>query len=149
MNRLRKVFAIASVSAAMMFSGTAHAMEIRQFDRMAAQDRQDYMNFLVEGAQKVLIAQGQRDDAAKVYQLFHEIHPGDTLSIGEAEFEGNLDNARVADAERHARDPNARRLEVEDALFVTLKKNGIILPRSIFTVAKDFKPKHSPEAKKK
>lgn len=58
------------------------AMEIQQFDKMAAQDRQEYMNQLVEGAQKVLIEDGRKDEAAKVYQLFHEIHPGNVMSFG-------------------------------------------------------------------
>lgn len=137
------------VAAALSISAAEQAMEIQQFDRMAAQDRQDYMNLLVEVAQKVLIAQGDRDNAAKVYQLFNEIHPGDQVPIGEAEFEGNLDNARVADAVRHSKDPSARRLEVEDALFVTLKKNGIVLPQTFFTVAKDFKPKATPQQQKR
>ena len=129
---------------AIVFTFLGRAMEIQHFDKMAAQDRQDYMDQLVEGAQKVLIEDGRKDEAAKVYQLFHEIHPGDGLPIGEAEFEANLAAARVADAKRHAADHNARRLEVEDALFVTLKKNGIVLPKSIFGVMKDFKPKASP-----
>ena len=143
---LRCIFAIV-ISASMFLAGAAQAKEIREFDTMAAQDRQDYMNLLVEGAQKVLIEDGRRDDAAKVYQLFHEIPAGASISIGEAEFEGNLDNAWVADAKKHASHPTAPRLEVEDALAVTLKKNHIGLPDSFFTVAKDFNPKHSADKK--
>ena len=88
-----------------------------------------------------MIDEGQKDVAAKVFQLFHEIHPGDALSFGEIAFEENLDRARVADAKRHANEPTARRLEVEDALFVTLKKNGILLPKTFMNVAANFKPK--------
>ena len=105
--------------ATMFFSSAAHAIQIQLFDRMAAQDRQDYMTLLVNGAQNVLTDAGRTDDAAKVHQLFSEIRQGDSLSQGDAEFEGNLDHARVFDVRRHLSDPNARRLEVEDALVVT------------------------------
>ena len=116
-------------------------MQIQVFDRMAAQDRRDYMNLLMETAQKVLIEAGKQNDAAKAHQLFTEIHQGDALPIGEAEFEGNLAIARVADA---LSDPKAPRLEVEEALAVTLKKNGIELPGSFFTVASKFLPPIAP-----
>jgi hypothetical protein len=36
-------------------------------------------------------------------------------------------------------------LEVEDAMAVTLKKNGIELPDSFFTVASNFQPKLPPK----
>ncbi|MEP6602058.1 MAG: hypothetical protein ABJB49_09660 [Nitrospirota bacterium] len=38
---------------------------------------------------------------------------------------------------------------VEDAMAVTLLKNGIALTRRSFTGGKEFKPKNSPEEKKK
>ena len=41
------------------------------------------------------------------------------------------------------------RLEVEDAMFVTLQKNYIPLPDSFYTVNKNFKPKHLPQSKEK
>ena len=45
--------------------------------------------------------------------------------------------------------PNDPRSEVEDAMAITLEANGIQLPDSFYTVAKDFKPKHSKDEKKK
>ena len=45
--------------------------------------------------------------------------------------------------------PNDPRLEVEDAMFVTLQKNYIPLPDSFYTVNKNFKPKHLPQSKEK
>jgi hypothetical protein len=122
--------------------GWLRAMEIQDFDKMSAEDRQAYMNFLPEAAQKVLMEAGRKDDAAKVYKLFNETNPGNVLSDGEIAFEENLARARVADVKKHAENPNLRRLEVEDALFVTLKKAGVILPQSFYDVGKDFKPKH-------
>jgi hypothetical protein len=134
----------AIILAAISLSSAAQAMQIQLFDRMAAQDQQNYINLLFEGAEKVLIQASQQNDAAKARQLLTYIHQGDALPRGEAEFEGNLDNARVFDAKRHLDDPNARRLEVEDALVVTLKKNGITLPKTFLTVGSDFKPKYPP-----
>ena len=55
--------------------------------------------------------------------------------------------ARVADAKDAEKDPKAQRIEVEDAMAVTLQKNHIELPDSFFTVASNFKPKHAPPAK--
>jgi hypothetical protein len=60
------------------------------------------------------------------------------------EFETNLALARVADAKRAEKDPKAQRVEVEDAMAVTLQKNHIDLPDSFFTVARNFKPKFPP-----
>ena len=39
------------LSAAMLLCGTAQAMEIEKFDRMAAQDQSDFIVVLIEGAQ--------------------------------------------------------------------------------------------------
>jgi hypothetical protein len=130
-----------AISFALLSAPVTQAMEIEQFDRMAGQDRQDYMDLLVQGAQKVLIAQGRKDDAAKVNKLFTEIHSGNVFPDGEIAYEENLDRARVADVKKRAEDPTARRLEVEDALFVTVRKAGIVLPPSFFTFAANFKPK--------
>ena len=149
MNGLNRFLAATFLSAAMFFTGVAQAMEIRQFDKMADQDQGDYIQVLVDGAEKVLVDEGRRDLAAKMDQLFTEIHHGDTMSLGMIEFEDNLARARVTDAKNVTKDPNAQRLEVEDAMAVTLQKNHIELPDSFFTVAKDFKPKHPPQVKEK
>jgi hypothetical protein len=141
MNRFRARAAGLLLPAAIVVSGPVHAMQIQVFDRMTAPDRQDYMNLLMETAQKVLIEAGRQNDAAKTHQLFAEIHQGDALPIGEAQFEGNLAIARVADA---LSDPKGPRLEVEEVLAVTLKKNGIELPGSFFTVASKFLPPIAP-----
>ena len=143
-NTIPGLFAALTISAGLLASSAVQAMQIQLFDAMANQDRQDYLNLLVEGAQKVMIDAGQADAAAKMHELFSEIRKGDALSVGEAEFEGNLANARVFDAKRHLSDPKARRLEVEDALVVTLKKHEIALPQTFFAVGGNFKPKYPP-----
>jgi len=122
MNRTGKFLAATFLSTAMLFSSAAQAMEIQQFDQMAAQDRQDFLNSLPKAAETVLEQEGRSADATKVHHLFNDILPGDALPIGEAELEGNLANARVRDAEKHIQNPAAPRVQVETALISTLRK---------------------------
>src|SRR5262245_44827237 len=84
----------------------AHAMEISKFDKMATEDQGEYIAGLIMGAQRVLIDEGQPDLAAKVHKLFNTTLPGDNFSLGMAEFDRNLDRARVLDLKRVIADPN-------------------------------------------
>ena len=141
----RNVFVAALLSAAMLLPNMAQAMEIRQYDKMASDDQAEYVADLVEGAEKVLTSIGNSDQAARVSKLFTTNLGNDKISIGSAEFNRNLALARVTDAERVAKDPNAHRLEVEDAMLVTLKKNNIPLPpefiRGFRAINNGFQPK--------
>ena len=132
-------------SAVLLISATAQAMEIQKFDRMAVQDQSEYIVVLIEGAQKVLIASGKKDLAGKVHDLFTRTLPGDQSPVGVVMFERNLARARLADLRNLEKNPHAPRLEVEDAMAVTLKKNGIELPTSFYTVASSFRPKLPPK----
>jgi hypothetical protein len=144
MNGLNKFLAATFLSTAMLFSGVVQAMQIQQFDKMAQDDRADYVSALIQGAEKVLTTDGRAGDAAKVSKLFTTNAPDGNVSIGMSDFMVDLAKARLADAKRAGQDPSARRLEVEDAMFVTLKKNGIQLPDSFFTIASNFNPKFPP-----
>ena len=137
------------LSCTLVLSVSLHAMEIEKFDKMAIPDKGDYVALLLEGAQSILRDAARHDDLAKVNRLFTEVREGDKMTIGMLQFEENLDRARLLDAERYAKEHSATRLEVEHAMIVTLKKNGIILPKSFMTVGKDFKPKHPPKDEKK
>jgi hypothetical protein len=125
MNRFNRFLVAAFMSAAMLLPNMAQAMDITQFDQMTAQDRQAFLDSLSRDAETVLEQEGRSADAQKVHQLFNDILPGDALPIGEAELEMNLDNARVRDAEKHIQNPDARRIQVETALALTLSKNGV------------------------
>jgi hypothetical protein len=63
------------LSAAMLFTTGAQAMDIIQFDQMTAQDRQAFLNFLPQAAEKVLEQEGRSADAQKVHHLFNDILP--------------------------------------------------------------------------
>ena len=126
MNRLKKSMVV------MLLSGTIvlgprlpPAMEVQMFDAMANQDQREYLKFLVERAQKVLIEQDRRDLATEVRELFHEIRHGDHRSLGEAQFEEHLAIARDFIAEIAKKQLPFGRPSVESALIVTLNKNGI------------------------
>lgn len=78
----------------------------------------------------------------KFTSFFTDKSRGDQISLGMAEFEINLARAREADVRNRAKDPNAAGIEVEDAMAVTLKKNGVPVPPEFFTVASNLKPKY-------
>lgn len=148
MNGLRKSLLATFLSATALVAVGTHAMEIRQFDKMADQDQAGYITALVEGSQKILIEQGKPELAAQVHRLFMEIHSGDTMSVGLVEFENNLAILRVNDAKEVIKNPNAVRLEAEDAMIATLHANHIELPDSFYTVNKNFRPKLPPQKEK-
>jgi len=141
MQRFCTFAAATSLSAAMLLTGAAQAMEIQKYDEMASADKDEYVAELAIGAEKVLRDEGKTDLADRVHKLFTEIKPGDEIPIGVGEFEINLTLARVADAKRTEKNPAARRLEVEDAMIVTLRKNNIELPANFLTVNSGFQPK--------
>ncbi len=147
MNRFNKFLVAAFMSAAMLLPNMAQAMDIIQFDQMTNQDRQDFLDSLSGDAETVLQQEGRSAEAAKVHQLFNEIHPGDVMSFGEIELEENLANERVRDAQKHIKNPNAPRVQVEVALAETLGKNGVqITPdfiRALMQLTGTFKPKHT------
>ena len=140
-----KVLAAAILSASLLGTSAAHAMEIQQFDKMENLDQGDYVGLLIGGAEQVLNDEGRADLAEKVVQLFTTTEPGDQDTLGIVEFVRNLARARLADARNVVKNPNTRRIEVEDAMAVTLKKNGIDLPQSFFTVGNDFTSKLPPQ----
>jgi hypothetical protein len=144
MNNLNTCLVASFLSAAMLFTTAVQAIEIRKFDTMAQADQIEFVGDLVVGAQKVLRDAGRLDQAERVHKLFTEIPKGDEVPLGLAEFDANLALARVADARRVQQNPNAPPLEVEHAMIVTLKKNGIVLPPSFMYVADDFHPKLPP-----
>jgi hypothetical protein len=59
------------------------------------------------------------------------------------ELELNMSSVRQADADNLVKNPNAKPLPVEIAMIVTLKKNGIILPKSFIHVGDNFQSKDS------
>jgi len=147
MNGFNKFLAATFLSAAMLLTSAAQAMEIQQFDKMAQDDRAEYVSALIQGAEKVLTDESRSDLAAQVSHLFTTNAPGDKISIGMTEFYLNLAILRVSDTENAQKNPKDPRVEVEDAKALTLQKNHIELPDSFYTIASNFEPKHAQPAK--
>jgi hypothetical protein len=125
----------------------AQAMTVVEYDKMAGDDQDEYVADLIIGAQNVLRDAGRADAALRVHDLFGKVHTGSQVPLGMGEFRMNLARARLADIKRVEANPSSRRLEVEDAMVVTLRKIGIELPKTFFDVGKNFKPKYPPQSK--
>ena len=129
-NVARGSTALSAIAAMVSVGGAAQAMEIQQFDRMAFADQKEYVIELVEGAQKVLRDEGRGDLAEKVGRLFTTKDSQGKISIGMGQLEIAIARARVVDARNVDKDPQAARLEVEDAMAVVMEYSGIELPPS-------------------
>ena len=145
MHRSNGFSASTFMSVAILLASGAQAMEIWNFDKMAQDDRAKYVSELIQGAGKVLTDAGNADQAEKIENLFTTNAPGGHTSIGMSQFMLDLAKARLADAQRALQDPNAHRLEVEDAMLVTFRKNTIPLSqdfiRGFRAININFEPK--------
>ena len=83
----------------------------------------------------ILTKSGHADQARKVARLF----PDPDRATATPVFKAALAQEREVDDKRNIEQPDASRLEVEDALLELLKKNGIALPDSFYTVNRDFR----------
>jgi len=137
-----KAFVTLFLSTVLAFSSMAQALQIRDFDRMSDDDQIEFVDQLAQSVQNSV----QGEQYARVKRFFMPKQPGETIS-GMGQFEMNLSLARIADLEEAAKNPKARRLEVEDVMYVTMEKNGIILPKSFRPAANNFHAKN-PTAKR-
>jgi hypothetical protein len=145
----RVTLSAAVLSVAVLLSSAAQAMEIHQYDKMSNNDQSEYVALLVGGAEQAFKDESRADLAAQVDRLFTTTDPGDAHTIGVVEFQMNLALAREADIKRAAQDPSAHRLEVEDAMLVTLKKNNMPMQqefiRAFRAINSGFRPKAPPQ----
>ena len=134
------VIASVFIGAALMLSAVpADAMTIREYDSMSEKDRVDYMTLLTDRSIDALNAEGKEDMAGKLYKFFVSMEKNGDVPLGVMAFYKNLETARNLDNKNYAQDSNSKRLHVEHAFILTLKKNGIDVPQNIMTIASDFK----------
>jgi len=117
-------------------------MAILDFVRMNDDDDATYVTSLVEGSAKMLRAQGHANQAEKVVALFKN----SSKNGGVNQLALNL-KMLAGQNNRNAINPNNRApvYGVEDAMALTLKDNGIIVPASyLLTINKDFQPSGPP-----
>jgi hypothetical protein len=140
-----KVLALPLLATFLLAGGAAQALDVVRYDQMPATDRQAFLDSLSKIAETVLNQQGRGADAAKVHHIFNDISPGSNLPIGEAELELNLDAARVRDAEKHAQNHDAPRVQVEVALIETVRANGVaITPEFLKSLLQQTGAIHAP-----
>ena len=122
-----KAYVAIVVSAVMMFTPLEQAMEIRQFDRMSGDDQIKFVDKLADCVEEA----SKNDPAllARVKRFFMKKQPGEVIS-GMGRFELNLSLARIADLQAAEKNPKARRLEVEDVMYATLARSGIVLDKN-------------------
>jgi hypothetical protein len=119
-------------------SGRVQALSFHDFIRMNDDDDATYITAMVEGAAKLLRANGQPDQAREVVAFFKDSSKQggvNQLAMNMKAMDG-LNN-------RHAINPNNRAhvYEVEDAMALTLKDKGIIVPASyLLTINQNFQP---------
>jgi hypothetical protein len=97
------------------------AMPFSQFEKMSIYAQAEFIAMMVDATVNALRTDGEADLANRVDTLFREILPGDKISLGIGVLEHNV--ARQSRRSRTSRkDPQARPLDVEDALLVTLRR---------------------------
>ena len=109
------------------------AVPYERFDKMGIEAQAEFVAVMVEVTKTVVRREGKSDQWIKIDTLFTKVEKGDEFALGIAEYQMNEAKGRVFDLERVKKDPKARRLDVEDAWFVTLKKNGIDLSKEAAT----------------
>jgi hypothetical protein len=139
MPRLRQVsstalfLALATVAAVSFFPAFVNAIGFEKFDSYNSAGQASCLANMVQMTKLAFRNEGRADLADQVDKLFTTTDAGDTSPIGVIEVVRNIAIARVADLKRVKENPQARRIQVEDALLLTLKKNNIFTD----TVAKD------------
>jgi hypothetical protein len=134
--KLRLILVIALI--ALVGPGSASAMSIYLFSKMKNPDRATYLDNMVEGAAKMLRDQGHPDQSQKVLDLFGDAGPNGGVS----QFVTKLKDVD-SENRRNAINPNNRKpvLQVEDALALMLKDNGVIVPVGyLLSVNRNFMP---------
>lgn len=134
-----KAFPAIFLAATLLLTRAAQAMEIWRFDKLAGDDQITYVDRLAQSVEDA--TKGKQ--LARVKKFFMLKQPGENIS-GMGQFELNLSLARVADLRAIEKNSKARRLEVEDVMYVTLERNGIILPNGFKPHVINFQPKYPP-----
>jgi hypothetical protein len=105
------------------------AMKFSSFDRMGIEAQAEFTAVIIYETQKALRSEGHADAAMRIEDLFTARPPGDRIAAGLLELEGNEVSARDFDAQQAAKNPKARRMDVEEAFFLTLQHHDIVVSK--------------------
>ena len=142
MNRLNRFLVAAVISAGVLSTSAAQAMDINDYFKMADQDQGRFDNALFEGAKQLLRDEGRADLADR---LFTEVKPGNKLSDGMADYQARLGAMAIAEVHREVRNPKLPHLQAERAFRDAAQDHGISLPKDFDAIASNFKPKFPPK----
>ena len=130
---------VAGVFAVMMLGAVhAPAMEILFFARMALDDQATYVTSLVEDSAKMLRATGHPDQAQKAIALFKD----PTKNGGLNQLVVNMRHLQAQNTmTQSATNGRATNYDVEAAMQMTLRRNGIEVPlKFLESINKTFAP---------
>jgi hypothetical protein len=139
---MRMASTVALIALTTPLMSTAQAMQIQQFDRMAGRDQIAYVDQLAQSVEDA----SKGDLLPKVKRFFMPKQSGEAIS-GMGRFELNLALARIVDLDAATKNPEVRRLEVEDVMYVTLERSGVALSKNFRPTASTFRPKLPPSKK--
>ncbi len=139
---LKARLAVALIAFAPCLTVGAKAMSLDDFARMNNDDEAGFVAFLVAASAEMLKANGQQEKADKAVLFFKD----SSRSGGVRQLASNLKVMQGLN-NRNATNPNNRApvYQVEDAMAVTLKADGIIVPVGyLLTASRDFQPSGPP-----
>ena len=125
---------------AVFVPGMAHALDIKDYFKMADKDQGRFNQTLLDSAEKALRESGRSDLARKLDDLCTDIKPGDEISDCFNDYLQNLDDMLRAEVKREATHPNRPHLQAETAFRDMAADHGITLPPQFETIVASFRP---------
>lgn len=106
----------ALIAASLFLMGSAPAMDVRQFDKMAVEDQGDYVALLVQGAQKVLGDEDRNELASKVAIYLLQFFPVTSTRSARSSWKETWQFCVRLTQNTRSIIPNDPRVGVEDAM---------------------------------
>jgi hypothetical protein len=142
---LKAKLALALTMFTLGFTVGAKAMSFDDFARMNNDDEAGYVAFLVETSAQMLKANGQPDQAGKAISFFKN----SSNNGGVRQLASNMKMLNALN-KRNAINPNNRApvYQIEDAMELTLKDAGIIVPaKYLLASSQNFVPAGPPRSR--
>ena len=139
---LKATLAVILISFAPCLASSARAVSFIDFAHLNNDDEAGFIAFLVDAAAQTLKAHGHLTKLIRSSPFFHDTSKNGGVQQLAAHLKtmSGLNN-------RNATNPNNRApaYQIEDAMALTLKDDGIIVPASyLLSVANDFRPSGPP-----
>jgi hypothetical protein len=130
------------VAAALVLSAASRAMDIKDYFKIATEDKARFSKSLLDTAEKTLRDQGHPDSAQQLHELFTKVPQGDEISQGVREYNQNLVDMLRSEIKREARNPDVPHLQAERAFRDVASDHGITLPPEFESAMAGFHREH-------